>query len=227
MFKLFCSTALITALAINAQDINTEVLENYFTNVPSAWKGHREFAEWIVKDLQAEEIVDLGVDYGYSTFCFAKAAHENGFGRVTGIDSFEGDGFAGVRDTYELVSNWINDFGFLNINILKGYFNEVAAAWTAPIDILHIDGFHSYQAVHDDYHSWSCFVKESGVILFHDICVNHPDFGVIYFFRELEDGFKLYFIESYGLGIITKNESLAERIKARFPHVHDYSKEPL
>jgi predicted O-methyltransferase YrrM len=231
MFKLFVSFALMACSFLIGQDddhpIDVEVLEHYFETVPSAWKGHRAFADWLVKAIEAKEIVDLGVDYGYSTFVFAKAASQNGFGTVTGIDSFEGDGFAGVRDTYAYVTQWIEDVGFTNINLIKGYFNDVASVWTKPIDILHIDGFHSYEAVSNDYHTWSKFVRDEGVILFHDICVNNPAFGVIYFFRELEDGRKLYFVESYGLGIITKSEELFEKIKENFPHVRDYAKNPL
>lgn len=206
---------------------NPQTMENYFQSVPSAWKGHRVFAEWLVKKMVPAEIVDLGVDYGYSTFIFANAARQNGFGTVTGIDLFEGDGFTGVRDNHIKVLSWIHEFELTNLEIIKGEFEKVAKEWTKPIDILHIDGFHSYEAVSKDYHTWSKFVHEEGVILFHDICVNNPAFGVIYLFRELEDGYKLYFVESYGLGIITKNRQLIEDIKRDFPKVRDFAKHPI
>ena len=38
---------------------------------PSAWTGHRYFAKWLVETLRPEITVDLGVDYGHSTFYLA------------------------------------------------------------------------------------------------------------------------------------------------------------
>jgi hypothetical protein len=161
-------------------------------HVTSAWKGHRIFAEWLVKTIKPMQIVDLGVDFGYSTLVFANAARENGFGIVTGIDLFEGDGQTGHRTTHASVLDWIDALGLTNIEIIKGDFKEVSLTWSRQIDILHIDGYHSYEAVHSDFTSWEKFVRDDGIVLFHDINVPHPGFEVIKFFRELKGGHKLY-----------------------------------
>lgn len=54
--------------------------------IPTGWTDHITFAQWIVKRKNPAVIVDLGVDFGYSTFCFALPQ----IGKVYGIDSFEG-----------------------------------------------------------------------------------------------------------------------------------------
>lgn len=40
--------------------------------IQTSWKDHIKFAQWIVKRKNPEVIVDLGVDFGYSTFCLTK-----------------------------------------------------------------------------------------------------------------------------------------------------------
>lgn len=218
----------LNALPVEASTKETQnELNHYFETIPSAWKGHRFFAEWLVHEIQPEQMVDLGVDYGYSTFVFANALKDNAKGVVTGIDLFQGDGMTGGRDTYNQVVANIAAFALDNIEIIAGDFNEVSKGWNRSIDILHIDGYHSYEAVLNDFTTWSPFVKDDGIILFHDINVPNPAFGVIHFFRKLKGGHKLYFLHSYGLGIFTKNSELAEKILEKFNNVYDFNKQPL
>ena len=207
--------------------LENQILEDYLTHVPSAWKGHRFFAEWLVKHMKPQQVVDLGVDYGFSTLSFAIASRENGTGIVTGIDAFQGDPMTGIRNTHQVVLDIIEKANFNNIEIIKGDFNEVSKTWNRTIDILHIDGFHSYEAVSNDFKTWSTFLAEDGIILFHDINVPNPAFGVIHLFRELEGGHKLYFLHTYGLGIFTKNTALYNEIKEQFKNIYDYAENPL
>ena len=178
------------------------------------WKSHITFAQWIVRRKNPEVVVDLGVDYAYSTFCFGLPK----IGKIYGIDSFEGDDHAGLRDTYKYVNEKKEELGFDHITFIKGYFDDVAKTWDKPIDILHIDGFHTYEAVKNDYDTWNKFVKEDGVILFHDTCVNNPGFGVRKFFGEI-DLPKVNFHISNGLGVVSKDQELIEEIKTEFAKV--------
>ena len=239
--KLFCSLFFLgiatcslqkanatTNSSINSFAIDQEKFEECLEKMPHPWKGHRAFAEWLVKEIKPSQVVDLGVDYGFSTFIFANAAMKNGQGVVTGVDLFMGDPMTGFRDTYTEVMQIVNDLNFYNMEIIRGEFSEVSKTWDRPIDLLHIDGLHTYEAVLIDYNNWSSFVTENGIILFHDINVpENPDFQVVKFFRELSGGYKLYFLHSYGLGIFTKNEQLYEKIKNAFDNVYDDAKTPL
>jgi hypothetical protein len=104
-----------------------------------------------------------------------------------------------------------------NVTFIKGFFNDVAKTWEKEIDILHIDGDHSYKAVKGDYEAWIPFVKDNGVILFHDTCVDHlgGKYEVKKFFEEL-DLPKLTFTHTFGLGVASKNKELIEFIKNNF-----------
>lgn len=181
-------------------------------NINTAWRGHETFANWLTKRVNPEVIVDLGVDYGFSTFTWGLKR----IGKVYGIDSFEGDPNAGYRNTYDSVMKLRSELKLDdNVEIIKGYFDDVAKSWDKSIDILHIDGRHDYNSVKNDYETWSRFVKDDGVILFHDTCVYVSDFGVYKLFDEIELP-KLNFTHSYGLGIVTKNTNLYNDIKDFF-----------
>lgn len=174
----------------------------------SAWTGHRAFAHWLVEYLQPQVTVDLGVDTGYSTFCWA---WQNP-GRVYGIDSFEGDPHAGFRDTWQQVHDDQDRLGLHNIEFIRGRFDQVAATWHQQIDILHIDGLHTRDAVSSDHHHWGAFVSDHGVILFHDTQA-FPDVGE--FFHSLP-GHRAEFLHSAGLGIWTQNSALFQAILDKY-----------
>jgi hypothetical protein len=113
------------------------------------------------------------------------------------------------------------------VEIIKGDFYRESQQWNRSIDILHIDGYHSYDAVLKDFTNWSPFVKEDGIIIFHDINVPNANFGVIHVITEVQGGRKLYFLKSYGLGIFTKNFDLAAKIVQQFDVVYDFEPPPL
>ncbi len=235
LLSLLLTCSLSSSLTAQIEEMSTDyesevdnlVMEESLNSIYSAWSGHRSFAEWLVGYMKPNQVVDLGVDYGFSTFVLANSAQKNGKGIVTGIDFFKGEEMTGFRNTYDSVMNVIDKTFLRNLEIIVGEFSEVGKTWNRSIDILHIDGYHSYEAVSKDFNTWSPFVPDNGIILFHDINVPNPAFEVINLFRELKDGHKLYFLHSCGLGIYTKNTALYEKIKSEFNDVCDFSTTPL
>lgn len=51
---------------------------------------------------------------------------------------------------------------------VKGYSFDIVRTWTRPIDVLFIDASHEYPAVLRDFEIWLEFLKQGGVIAFHD-----------------------------------------------------------
>jgi len=190
-------------------------LTNLDDTPTTAWSGHRQFAEWLVSYVKPEVIVDLGVDWGYSTFSFALPR----IGKVYGIDNFSGDDFIGSVNSYPFVDMKKDKLHLQdNLTFIKGDFNEVAQTWDKKIDILHIDGSHHYEDVKKDFETWSKFLNDDGVILLHDTCIeslNGNEYGVKKFFDEI-DLPKVTFTHSYGLGVVSKNKDLIETIKKQF-----------
>jgi len=177
----------------------------------TAWMGHGEFAMNLVEILKPDIVVDLGVDYGFSTFCFAQPK----IGKVYGVDWFQGDEHAKYRNTYEIVKNLQSDmeshYDIDNVEIIKSDFTELSKTWNKKIDILHIDGLHTYDAVKSDFTNWIDHCNEDALILFHDTISFPKDVGR--FFDEIKDEFYNFnFKHSHGLGVLTKNEKTFDLI---------------
>lgn len=200
----------------NSTEIDLVVMKNEnkikkMQEITTAWTDHVVFAQWLVNRINPKVIVDLGVDYGYSTFSFAIPQ----IGHVYGIDCFEGDCNSGIRNTLENVNESKKNLELDNITFIKGYFDEIVKVWDKPIDILHIDGFHTYESVKNDYENWSKFLNDDGIILLHDTMLEDENFGIKKFFEEI-DLPKVNFTCSYGLGVVSKNKEMIEEISKFF-----------
>lgn len=200
------------------QAIDRLFLTNLDDTPATAWRGHRKFAEWLVQFMKPEVIVDLGVDWGYSSFSFAISR----IGHVYGIDNFVGDDYVGIdegRQKYQFVMMKREKLHLKdNLTIIEGDFTEVAKTWDKKINILHIDGDHKYESIKNDFETWSKFLDDNGVVLFHDTCVEEyegREYGVKKFFDELELP-KFTFEHSFGLGVASKNKDLIDQIKSNF-----------
>ena len=182
---------------------------DWIENIVSQWKGHRSFANWLVQKKQPTLIVDIGVDYGYSTFSFAhaqkKACVEDGI--TVGIDMFTGD-----RQTFPYVQDLMQKHEVDNLGLVIGDADEVGESWKVPADIIHIDALHTYDAVKKNFESWIPHLKADGVMLIHNVYCTHK------FFNEI-DLPKAYFTHSAGLGILSRDVGLIQEIIKEFPEV--------
>ena len=183
-------------------------------SIPSGWnyppKSHRAFVEWLIERINPSVTVELGVDYGYSSFVMALCQDNI----VYGVDCFDASVHDGrIDEDYEFVLKVKEKLGLDNLEIIKGYFDDVAKTWDKEIDLLHIDGLHDYNNCKNDCDTWAPLLREDGVILFHDT-VSNPD-GAGLFFSQLEVP-KVNFTNSFGLGVASNNTDLIEEIKKTF-----------
>ena len=120
-----------------------------------AWAGHIPFAFWIVETLRPKVLVELGVHTGnsYSAFCQAVET-SNSATSCYGIDSWEGDAHAGFypAEIYREIRDY-HDARYTGFSrLLKMTFNDGLEYFVdASVDLLHIDGYHTYDAVKDDF----------------------------------------------------------------------------
>jgi predicted O-methyltransferase YrrM len=173
---------------------------------PSAWTGHIPFLNVLIKLKAPRTFVELGVHNGTSLIAAATALRRIPGARIFGVDTWQGDKHAGFYDadaTYAQVSRVVSDH-FPAAALLRMTFDAALERFPAgTVDILHIDGLHTYEAVKHDFESWLPKLAPSGVVLFHDISVHAGDFGVWQLWEELRQRYTtLEFHHSAGLGVL-------------------------
>ena len=175
-------------------------------HLSSAWIGHAPFIKFLIREQKPKLFVELGVHNGFSYFVGCQSIREcNLNSKAYGVDHWAGDSQAGFYDerVYHQVTSLNLHFSDFS-TLLKMSFQEAIAFFEdRTIDLLHIDGFHSYEAVKEDFETWLPKMSSNGIIILHDIHVRRNTFGVYKFWRELETKFEtIEFVGSHGLGVV-------------------------
>jgi hypothetical protein len=150
--------------------------------------------------------VELGSHCGFSFFAACQGAELVGSKtECIAVDSWEGDPHAGVygADVYESVRTYLTS-QYPTQYTLKAYFSDAVNSFEDhSIDLLHIDGFHSYQAVKSDFEDWLPKLSDRGIVIFHDTNVYERNFGVYIFWHYVKTRYPSFeFKHSHGLGIL-------------------------
>ncbi|WIX06153.1 class I SAM-dependent methyltransferase [Xanthomonas oryzae] len=185
----------------------------------SAWLGHVPFASWLVQQLRPQSIVELGTHTGASFLAFCQAVEEQELtSRVFAVDSWEGDEHAGFYgdDIYDQLRGY-QQRNYPGISeMLRMRFSEALEYFADDsIDLLHIDGLHTYEAVREDFETWLPKLTSRAVVLFHDTCVRERGFGVWKYWAEISQQYPAFeFTHTHGLGVLLvgseRNSALLE-----------------
>lgn len=176
----------------------------------STWVDHLPFGYDLVSAIRPKVTVELGSQWGLSFFCFCQAIKEQGInGKCYAIDTWEGDEHTGAYDDsiYQQVKQHA-DANYAGIAELKRmlFQNAIHDFADNSIDLLHIDGLHTYEAIKEDYETWLPKVKPGGIIIFHDIQARMFDFGAWNYWQELAQKTESFtFNQGFGLGVVRKH----------------------
>lgn len=173
-----------------------------------AWVQHIPFAWWIVSQVRPKRLVELGTHAGNSYFAFCLALRNIGLNaEAFAVDTWQGDEHAGAYsdEIYEKVRA-VNEQHFGSFSsLMRMTFDEALPSFQdGSIDLLHIDGLHTYEAVRHDFETWRPKMAPNGVVLFHDTAEYGRDFGVYRLFAELARDYPHFeFHHGHGLGVLS------------------------
>ncbi len=188
---------------------------------PDPWVGHLPFAFWLIKALRPATFVELGTHSGNSYFAFCQAMSLLApTGRAFAVDTWQGDEHAGKygEEVFADVAAFNNVHFRRFSTLLRTTFDDARLCFAAgEIDLLHIDGMHSYDAVKHDFETWTSALSSRAVVLFHDTNVRQPTFGVWRLWGELRERFPSFeFSHSNGLGVLGFGERQPAQLRALF-----------
>lgn len=173
------------------------------------WSGHTPFACDLIASLRPSVLVELGVQYGESYFAFCQAVAETGIHcKAYAVDSWLGDQHTGEygEDVFEGVRAHNREFYESFSQLVRTSFDEAAGLFgPESIDLLHIDGVHTYAGVQHDFETWFPKLKRGGIVLLHDTAVRVNEFEVWRFWAEIREVYPSFeFDHSCGLGVLLK-----------------------
>ena len=174
---------------------------------PSAWLAHVPFGMFIIDLVRPRTFVELGTHYGVSYCAICQAVKSlNLDTRCFAVDTWQGDaqtGYYGEEVLQDLRNHHDPLYGAFS-QLIRSTFDEALPHFgDCTVDLLHIDGCHTYEAVRHDFETWLSKMSRRGVVMLHDIAVQDGDFGVWRLWKEVKAEYPHFeFAHGHGLGIL-------------------------
>lgn len=128
----------------------------------------------------AEHIVEIGMGFGGTSVVFLTHKPESGL--LTSIDTQDE---AWMLSTIQNVESRTSVDQRENWDVYQDESVKVAKRITKPVDLIFIDGDHTWEGVSADFNSWLPLMREGGMMVFHD-AVNSRELPVMRFVDSLE-----------------------------------------
>ena len=193
--------------------LETVLFKPDLLNSNSGWIGHLPFAGWLIREIKPKIFVELGTHYGHSYFAFCQSIIESGCATKSfAVDTWKGDEHSGIYsdDIYiEVDACNQKKYSAFSTLLRTTFDNALAYFSNESIDLLHIDGLHTYEAVLHDFRSWLPKLAPGALVIFHDTNVRERNFGVWKLWEELIKEYpnNIEFIHSHGLGVLQLNNA--------------------
>ncbi len=136
---------------------------------------------------RAKAVVEIGVAEGASAAGLREAMPPDGTLHL--IDPFHLSRVPALNFLKRAARRAVHSVGAAQTRWIEAFSQDAVRDWKLPIDFLLIDGDHREEAVERDWLEWSAFVKNDGVVAFHDARLfpsgwPTPDYGPVRFINR-------------------------------------------
>jgi hypothetical protein len=196
----------------------------------STWTQHVPFGMFIVDVLRPKILVELGTHTGVSYSAFCQALKQLGLdAHCYAIDTWDRDSQADAysRDILaELHAYHDPLYGGFSRLVQSTFDGAVNYFSDGSIDLLHINGLDTYQAVKNDFETWFPKLSRHAVVLFHNTNVREEVAGVWKFWTELQNKYPHFeFFHGQGLGLLRVGNESVPALEPLFSLSDDESKQ--
>jgi GT2 family glycosyltransferase len=219
--RSFCPEQVPEVMMLNPLDHPVCLASPKRLTLLTAWQEHIPFAMFLIDILRPAVVVELGAQGGDSYCAFCQAVKElNLDARCYAVDTWQGDQHTGAYDSQildDLRAHHDPLYGSFS-RLIQSTFDEALDHFAdGTIDLLHIDGYHTYEAVRHDFESWLPKMSRKGVVLLHDTNVHERGFGVSRLWSEIKQGRPHFeFLHGHGLGVLAVGEVRSKELQSLF-----------
>ena len=173
---------------------------------------------FLVDVLRPGILVELGTHWGNSYCAFCQAVDELRLSTACyAIDTWKGDdqsGRYGPEVLADLRAHHDPLYGNFSMLVESTFDAALEHFADASIDLLHVDGLHTYAAVKHDVEAWWPKLSDRGVLVLHDINARRLDYGVWRLWEELRDVYPhLELHHAHGLGVLAAGAEQAAEFR--------------
>ncbi len=184
----------------------------------SHWMSHLPFAFWLIDILCPSMLVELGAYTGVSFCAFCQQIEQLGIPcEAYAVDLWQGDAHMGEYgenvfiDLKAYVEEHYSGFACL---VRSSFDAALKQFQEGSVDLLHLDGCHTREAILHDFEVWLPKMSNRGVILIHDTRARIAGYGGVAAWEEICQRFPAFvFNHGYGLGVVLTGKNVPQSLR--------------